>query len=86
MKTNLFLLGMAVAAFSSCTNEEVTDVAQNRAIKFNQFVNNNTRTVVEVNKDNRCRTIMCLENPVMLKVHMIQKISITSFKQHRIIG
>lgn len=52
MKTNLFLLGMAVAAFSSCTNEEVTDVAQNRAIKFNQFVNNNTRTVVEVNKDN----------------------------------
>jgi len=52
MKTNLFLLGMAVAAFSSCTNEEVTDVAQNRAIKFNQFVNNNTRTVVEVNTDN----------------------------------
>lgn len=52
MKTNLFLLGMAVAAFSSCTNEEVTDVAQNRAIKFNQFVTNNTRTVVEVNKDN----------------------------------
>lgn len=52
MKTNLFLLGMAVAAFSSCTNEEVTDVAQNRAIKFNQFVNNNTRTVVEVKTDN----------------------------------
>lgn len=48
MKTNLFLLGMAVAAFSSCTNEEVTDVAQNRAIKFNQFVENNTREVQEV--------------------------------------
>ena len=45
MKTNLFLLGMAVAAFSSCTNEEVTDVAQNRAIKFNQFVENNTREI-----------------------------------------
>lgn len=48
MKTNLFLLGMAVAALSSCTNEEVTDVAQNRAIKFNQFVENNTRVVQEV--------------------------------------
>lgn len=48
MKTNLFLLGMAVAAFSSCTNEEVTDVAQNRAIKFNQFVENNTREVQKV--------------------------------------
>ncbi len=48
MKTNLFLLGMAVAAFSSCTNEEVTDVAQNRAIKFNQFVENNTRQVTEL--------------------------------------
>lgn len=49
MKTNLFLLGMAVAALSSCTNEEVTDVAQNRAIKFNQFVENNTRVVTELN-------------------------------------
>lgn len=53
MKTNLFLLGMAVAAFSSCTNEEVTDVAQNRAIKFNQFVENNTRQVTELNNNNQ---------------------------------
>lgn len=52
MKTNLFLLGMAVAAFSSCTNEEVTDVAQNRAIKFNQFVENNTREVTELDNNN----------------------------------
>ncbi len=52
MKTNLFLLGMAVAAFSSCTNEEVTDVAQNRAIKFNQFVENNTRQVTELDNNN----------------------------------
>lgn len=51
MKTNLFLLGMAVAAFSSCTNEEVTDVAQNRAIKFNQFVENNTRQVTELDNN-----------------------------------
>lgn len=48
MKTNLFLLGMAVAALSSCTNEELTDVAQNRAIKFNPFVENNTKAVEEV--------------------------------------
>lgn len=53
MKTNLFLLGMAVAAFSSCTNEEVTDVAQNRAIKFNQFVENNTREVTELDNNNQ---------------------------------
>lgn len=53
MKTNLFLLGMAVAAFSSCTNEEVTDVAQNRAIKFNQFVENNTREVTELDNNNK---------------------------------
>lgn len=51
MKTNLFLLGMAVAAFSSCTNEEVTDVAQNRAIQFNQFVENNTRQVTELDNN-----------------------------------
>lgn len=48
MKKNLFLLGMAVAALASCTNEEVTDVARNRAIRFDQFVNNNTRAVTEL--------------------------------------
>lgn len=48
MKKNLFLLGMAVAALASCTNEEVTDVARNRAIRFDQFVNNNTRSVTEL--------------------------------------
>lgn len=50
MKKNLFLLGMAVAALASCTNEEVTDVARNRAIRFDQFVNNNTRAVQELNQ------------------------------------
>lgn len=49
MKRSLFLLGMAVAALSSCTNEDVVDVAQNRAIRFDTFVNNNTRAVTEVN-------------------------------------
>lgn len=48
MKRSLFLLGMAAAALSSCTNEDVVDVAQNRAIQFDTFVNNNTRAVTEV--------------------------------------
>lgn len=42
------MLGIAVAAFSSCTNEEVVDMPDNRAINFNGFVNNNTRAVTEI--------------------------------------
>lgn len=53
MKKSLFVLGVAVAALASCTNEEVMDVAENRAIGFNAFVGNNTRALVtEVTKDN----------------------------------
>lgn len=52
MKRSLFLLGMAAAAFSSCTNEDVVNVAQNRAIRFDTFVNNNTRAVTEVTTEN----------------------------------
>ena len=49
MKKSLFVLGVAVAALASCTNEEVTEVAQNRVIGFNSFVNNNTKAVTVVN-------------------------------------
>ena len=49
MKKSLFVLGMAVAAFASCTNEEVMEVAENRAIRFDAFVNNTTRAVTEIN-------------------------------------
>lgn len=52
MKRSLFLLGMAAVALSSCTNEDVVDVAQNRAIRFDTFVNNNTRAVTEVTTEN----------------------------------
>ena len=52
MKKSLFLLGAAVAAFASCTNEEVVEMASNRAINFSGFVNNNTRAVTELTKDN----------------------------------
>lgn len=45
MKKQLFLLGVAVAALASCTNEEVVYVAQNRAIQFGSFVNNTTKAV-----------------------------------------
>ena len=43
MKKSLFVLGVAVAALASCTNEEVTEVAQNRAIGFNSFLGNKTK-------------------------------------------
>lgn len=49
MKNSLFLLGAAaVVALSSCSQSEVMEVAENRAIGFNAFVENNTRAVTEV--------------------------------------
>lgn len=47
MKKSIFLLAAAAAAFASCTQSEVMEVAENRAIGFNAFVNNNTRAVTE---------------------------------------
>lgn len=43
MKKSMFLLGIATVALASCTNEEVVEVAENRAIQFDSFVNNATR-------------------------------------------
>lgn len=45
MKKNLFLLGLAVAAMTSCTNDEVLNVQQpvQKAIGFDSFVNKNSR-------------------------------------------
>jgi len=47
MKKNLFLLGLAVAAMTSCTNDEVVEVNQStqKAIGFESFVNKDTRAV-----------------------------------------
>ena len=42
------MLGVAVAALASCTQNEVMEVAEGRAIQFNTFVNNNTKVVTEV--------------------------------------
>lgn len=48
MKKSLFVLGVAVAALASCTNEEVVSMPEGSAIDFNSFVNNNTKAVTGV--------------------------------------
>lgn len=50
MKKSMFMLGVAVAALASCTQNEVMEVAEGRAIQFNTFVNNSTKVVIEVPK------------------------------------
>lgn len=55
MKRSLFMLGVAVAALSSCSNNEVLDIAESNAIKFsNSFVGKPTRgvTAPELTTDN----------------------------------
>lgn len=53
MKKSFFVLGVAVAALASCTNEEVVDMPQSRAIQFGTFVNHSTRSsVTETTKEN----------------------------------
>lgn len=52
MKKCLLMLGVAAAALSSCSQSEILEVAEGRAIGFSSFVNNNTRAVNEVTKDN----------------------------------
>lgn len=45
MKKSFLMFGVAVMALASCTNEEVLNVADSRAISFdNAFVNNGTRS------------------------------------------
>lgn len=52
MKRGLFMLGVAVAALSGCSQSEILEVAEGRAIGFSSFVNNNTRAVDEVTEGN----------------------------------
>ncbi len=51
MKKSFFVLGVAVAALASCTNEEVVDMPQSRAIQFGTFVNHSTRSSVTETTD-----------------------------------
>ena len=53
MKNSLFLLGAAaVVALSSCTKNEVLEVAENRAIGFDAFVGKSTRVTDDVTLKN----------------------------------
>lgn len=52
MKKSIFLLAAAAAAFASCTQSEVMEVAENRAIGFNAFVGKTTKAVTEIDNDN----------------------------------
>lgn len=50
MKKNLWLLGVAVAALTSCTQSEVLDVPESRTIQFDTFVGKSTRAAVQINQ------------------------------------
>lgn len=45
MKKSLFMMGMAALAFASCTNEDVVNIPENKAIGFDAFVGNTTKAV-----------------------------------------
>lgn len=48
MKKGLMMLGIATMMLASCTNEDVLNVSDSRAIGFNTFVNNNTKAVTDI--------------------------------------
>lgn len=48
MKKGLMMLGIATMMLASCTNEDVLNVSDSRAIEFNTFVNNNTKAVTDI--------------------------------------
>lgn len=50
MKKTLWMLGMAVTALTSCTQNEVLEVAESRVIGFETFVGKNTRAAVPINQ------------------------------------
>lgn len=53
MKKSLLLMGLAVAAFTACTNEETIEVADSRMLSFKgAFVGNATKAVTDVTTDN----------------------------------
>lgn len=51
MKKSFLMFGVAAMALASCTQNEVVEYAENRAIQFGTFVNNNTRAgITEIGK------------------------------------
>lgn len=53
MKKSFLMLGVAAMALASCTNEEVLNVADSRAISFDTFVGKSTRAVNDLNEENK---------------------------------
>ena len=51
MKKMLLVLGVAAAAMTSCTNDEVVEVNPANVIKFESFVNKGTRAVTDTDRD-----------------------------------
>lgn len=51
MKKSLLLLGVAVAAITSCTNDEVLEMNPQTTISFDGHVNKSTRAVTETTSD-----------------------------------
>ena len=47
MKKNVWLLGAAVAALTSCTQSEVLEVPESKQIRFEEFVEKNSRAELE---------------------------------------
>ena len=47
MKKSLFMLGLAVAAMTSCSNDELMEVNTNNVITFESHVNKGTRAVTD---------------------------------------
>lgn len=52
MKKTLWMLGVAVAALTSCTQNEVLDVPESKMIGFESFVDKPTRAINDVSESN----------------------------------
>ena len=52
MKKKLWMLGVAIAALTSCTQNEVLDIPEGKAIGFKTFVGKETRTQEQVTSNN----------------------------------
>lgn len=52
MKQNLFVMGLALAALSSCSQNEVLDMPESRTIQFDTYVGNPSRAASIIENDN----------------------------------
>ena len=51
MKKNLWMLGAAIVALTSCTQNEVLDVPKSKLIGFEPFVGKNTRAAIQIQQN-----------------------------------